>query len=323
MLRFVARLLVIAAALCGGVVAAAAQAYPSKPITLVCGQPPGSGPDIMSRLFAEIIGRSLGQRVLVLNRTGSGGIVAASSVAQAPPDGYTLLLVLNGTHTTVPAMQTMPFDPIKDFEFISLLYSSSGVLLVPAKSSAKTMSDFLSYARNKPGGISYGSPAIGSPAHLMGALLSESTGIPMTHVGYRGGSQIMIDLGAGMLDMTFTSSVQALPLIAQGQVRPLAVASETRLTQLPDVPTLKELGLGNVSVESWFGIAAPKGTPADIVARLNAELVKAAKDPLIVKPAEQDGVTLRTGPQEEIVKLLAADYDRLGGAVKRLQIKAE
>jgi tripartite-type tricarboxylate transporter receptor subunit TctC len=321
--RFVARLLVIAAALCGGVVAAAAQAYPSKPITLVCGQPPGSGPDIMSRLFAEIIGRSLGQRVLVLNRTGSGGIVAASSVAQAPPDGYTLLLVLNGTHTTVPAMQTMPFDPIKDFEFISLLYSSSGVLLVPTKSSAQTMSDFLTYARSKPGGISYGSPAIGSPAHLMGALLSESTGIPMTHVGYRGGSQIVIDLGAGMLDMTFTSSVQALPLIAQGQVRPLAVASETRLTQLPNVPTLKELGLGNVSVESWFGIAAPKGTPAGIVARLNAELVKAAQDPLIVKHAEQDGVTLRTGPQEEIVKLLAVDYERLGGAVKRLQIKAE
>jgi tripartite-type tricarboxylate transporter receptor subunit TctC len=277
----------------------------------------------MSRIFAEAMSQSMGQRVVVTNRTGSGGIIAAQAVAQAAPDGYTLLLVLSGTHTSVPAMQSMPFDPVKDFEFISLLYSSPGVMLISAKNPAKSLADYLAYARNKPGGVTYGSPAIGSPAHLMGALLSESTAVPMTHVPYRGGGQIMLEVVAGLLDLTFTSSVQALPQIAQGQLRPLAVAGSVRLKQLPDVPALQELGYGGASVESWFGIASPRGTSSDIIGRIGAEVNKAGRDPLVNKRAEQDGVTLRTGSREEIQKWLMSDYERLGQAVRRLQIKPE
>jgi tripartite-type tricarboxylate transporter receptor subunit TctC len=315
--------LLIAALICACAAGAMAQTYPSKPVTIVCGQPAGSGPDIMSRIFAEAMSQSTGQRFVVANRTGSGGIIAAHAVAQAAPDGYTLLLVLSGTHTSVPAMQSMPFDPVKDFEFISLLYSSPGVMLISAKNPAKSLAEYLAYARGKPGGVNYGSPAIGSPAHLMGALLSESTRVPMTHVPYRGGAQIMLEVIGGLLDLTFTSSVQALPQIAQGQLRPLAVAGTARLKQLPDVPTLQELGYGSASVESWFGIAAPKGTPGDILARIGAEVMKAGRDPAIVKRAEQDGVTLRAGPREEIQKWLLNDYERLGQAVRRLHIKAE
>ncbi len=315
--------LFVAMLACGCAVGAIAQSYPAKPVTLMCGQPAGSGPDIMSRTFAEVMSQSMGQRVLVNNRTGSGGIIAAEAVAKAAPDGYTLLLVLSGTHTTVPAMQTMPFDPIKDFEFISGVYTSSGVMLVSVKSPAKTLGEFLSFARNKTGGATYGSPAIGSPAHIMGALLSESSGVPMTHIGYRGGPQIMIEVISGLLDTTFTSSVQALPQIAQGQLRPLATAASSRLKQLPDVPTLAELGHGASAVESWFGLAAPKGTPNDIIARLAAEVAKASREPTIVKRAEQDGVALTAGSREEFMKLVASDYERLGRAVRRLNIKAE
>lgn len=313
----------IALAWCLCSASALAQSYPSKPITILCGQPAGSGPDIMTRVFAEVMSQNMGQRVLVSNRAGSGGLIAAQAAAQAAPDGYTLLLVLSGAHTAVPAMQKVPYDPVKDFEFISMLYASSGVLMVNANNPAKTLAELIANARKSDDGLKFGSPAIGSPAHLMAALFGEALKIPVTNVGYRGGGQILTDLIGGLLDFTFTSSVQALPQIKQGQVRPLAVAGPVRLKQLPDTPTLAESGLRHVAIESWFGMAAPKGTPKEIIDRLNAELVKAAKDPAIIRRAEEDSVALRIGPPAEIMKVLLDEADRLGGAVKRLNIKPE
>ncbi|HVG52078.1 MAG TPA: tripartite tricarboxylate transporter substrate binding protein [Xanthobacteraceae bacterium] len=311
-------------ALLAGAAGAFAQSYPSaKPIMIVCAQPPGSGPDTMARLYAEVMGRSMNQKILVSNQPGAGGVLAASTVAQAAPDGYTLLLVLNGTHTTIPHMQSLKFDPIKDFEFVSMLYSSSSILLVATKGPVKSFAELIDLAKTKPGGATYGSPAIGSPSHLMGALLAESTKIPMTHVAYRGGVPMLTDLVGGSIDFAFLSSLQALGQIEQGLVRAIAAADTRRFPQLPDVPTLAELGYGDVIVESWFGIAVPKGTPPDIIARLNAELQAASKDPAIIKRAEQDMATIRTGPRQEIDKLLAEDYARMGSAVKRLGVKSE
>ncbi len=323
MLRQILRTTYTAMAFYAFATGAFAQTYPSKPITILCGQPAGSGPDIMARIFAEVMTQNMGQRVLVSNRTGSGGLIAAQAAAQSTPDGYTLLLVLSGAHTAVPAMQSVPYEPVKDFEFISMLYASSGVLMVNAANPAKTIGEFIANARAKNDGLKFGSPAIGSPAHLMGALFGEATKLTVTNVGYRGGGQILTDLIGGLLDFTFTSSVQALPQISQGKVRPLAVAGPARLKQLPDTPTLQEAGFGQVAIESWFGMAAPKGTSPDIIARLNAEIVKAAKDPTILRRAEEDSVDLRAGPPAEIMKVLVEEYDRLGSAVKRLQIKAE
>jgi tripartite-type tricarboxylate transporter receptor subunit TctC len=305
------------------VAATHAQDYPSRPILILCGQPAGSGPDTMIRLYADVIGKNVGQRVVVDNRAGAGGIVAASALTQAQPDGYTLLLALGGMHTIVPAMQRLPFDPIKDFDFITLLYASSGLLLVPAANPAKSFSDFVADLKSKSGGAAYGTPGIGSPAHLMSAMLADRLAIPMTHIPYKGGGQIIVDLIAGRMDFTFISSVQAKPHVQEGTVRALAVGGPKRMDWLPDVPTLADLGLTDVAIQSWFGIAAPKDTPPGVTERIREEFVRASNDPLIIKRAAEDSATIMTGPRQQILDFLAYDYDRLGKAVRGFGIKAD
>jgi tripartite-type tricarboxylate transporter receptor subunit TctC len=316
--------LVLAMAMLLGVVSAAsAQTYPSKPVTIICAQPPGTGPDTMLRLFAEVMGRDMGQRVLVVNHPGAGGVLAANMAAKATPDGYTLFLVLGGMHTIAAAMQQMPFDPVNDFTFVSLLYSSSGVLLVPPNGRAKNFGELTALLREKGAGASYGSPAIGSPGHLQGALLADKMGVAAKHVAYRGGTELMRDLTGGLIDYAFLSTVQTIAPITQNQARGVAVASDTRVPALPDLPTLKELGYDGVAVDSWFGIGGPKGLPPEVVATIAKELVAAAKDPLIAKRAEADSVALIPGTQDAFMKLLTSDYERLSGAVKHLHIRAE
>jgi tripartite-type tricarboxylate transporter receptor subunit TctC len=303
--------------------AARAQDYPARPILILCGQPAGSGPDTMIRLYADAIGKNVGQRLVVDNRAGAGGIVAANALTQAQPDGYTLLVALGGMHTIVPALQHLPFDPINDFEFITLLYASSGLLLVPAASPAKSFGEFIAYVKAKPGGASYGTPGLGSPAHLMSAMLADRLGVPMTHIPYKGGGQIIVDLIAGRMDFTFISSVQAKPHVQEGTVRALAVGGPRRMDWLSDVPTLADVGLADVAIQSWFGVAAPKATPAAVTARIRDEFIKASDDPMIIKRAADDSVTIMTGSKQEILQLLAYDYDRLGKAVRGFGIKGD
>jgi tripartite-type tricarboxylate transporter receptor subunit TctC len=306
-----------------GTVGARAETYPSKPITIYCAQPPGSGPDTMARLYAEVMGRNMGQRILVVNQPGAAGTLAASTVSKAAPDGYTVLLVLGAVHTVVPAMQNLPFDPINDFKLISLLYISSGVLVVPPSSPAKNFAELASLLKSKGANATYGSPSLGSPGHVQAALLAEKLGVPAKNVSYRGGAQMMTDLIGGLLDYAFLSTVQAIAPINQHQARGIAIGTTTRMKALPDVPTLAELGYGDVVVDSWFGVAAPKGTPPEIIARLNAELRAASSDSAIVKRAEADQVAIVTGTSEEADKFLADDFVRMGNAVKRLGIKSE
>src|SRR5262249_42159258 len=230
---------------------------------------------------------------------------------------------LGGMHTIIPALQNLPCDPISDCEFITLLYASSGLLLVPTASPAKSFSEFVDYVRSKPGGTSYGTPGLGSPAHLMSALLAGRLGGPMTHIPHQGGGPNIFDLVAGRMDFAFISSVQAKPHVQEGMVRALAVGGPQRLDWLPGVPTLADAGLPDVAIQSWFGVAAPKGTAVTVTARIREEFIKASSDPRIIKRAADDNVTIMTGPKQEIVRLLAYDYDRLGKAVRGLGIKAD
>jgi tripartite-type tricarboxylate transporter receptor subunit TctC len=315
--------IVVALAIGVGATNAQAQTYPAKPITIVVSQPPGSGPDTMLRLFAEAMSRNMGQRVLVVNQPGAAGALAATTVAKAAPDGYTLLLVLGALHTIGPAMQKLPFDAINDFTFISLLYVSSGVLLVPPQSPARNFAELVALLKKKGADATFGSPAIGSPGHFQGALLAEKLGVPAKHVAYRGGPQLMSDLTGGLIDFAFISTVGAIAPIAQHQARGLAVGADEHVSALPDVPTLKELGYADVAFDSWFGIGGPKGLPPEVVQKIGTELVAAARDEQVRKRAEADHVALIPGSQEAFMKLLASDYDRVAGAVKRLGMKAE
>jgi tripartite-type tricarboxylate transporter receptor subunit TctC len=300
-----------------------AQSFPSRPITVLVGLAAASGPDIMMRAYAEVLGRDFGQRVIVDNRTGAAGIIAASALTQAQPDGYTLLLALGGTHTIIPAMQNMPFDPIKDFAFITLLYSSPGLLLVPATSPIKTFDELAAYLKAKPGGGTYATPGIGSPAHLMTAMLQDRLGVTLTHLPYRGGGQVMMDLISGRFDFMFLSSIQAKSFVLSGDVRALAVGGASKIAWLPQVPTLAELGYSDVALESWFAVAAPKDTPLPIIEVIRSAYVKASQDPLIIKRASEEGATIRTGSREEVMTLLLSDYERLGNVVRKYNIKSE
>jgi tripartite-type tricarboxylate transporter receptor subunit TctC len=321
------RYIALAAALVGVTVAGAnralPQAYPAKPITVIVAQPPGSGPDTIMRLFAEVMSRDLGQRVLVVNQPGAGGALAATTAVKAAPDGYTLLLVLGALHTIGPAMQKLPFDAIKDFSFISLLYASSGVLLVPPQSPANNLAELVELLKRKGANATYGSPALGSPGHFQGALLAEKIDVPAKHVAYRGGPQLLTDLTGGLLDYAFISTIGAIAPIAQHQARGIAVGSDERVSALPDVPTLKELGFGDVAFDSWLGLGGPKGLPPEVISRIGRALAAAAEDGQVKQRAAADHVALLPGSQDAFLKLLASDTERVTAVVKRLGMKAE
>jgi tripartite-type tricarboxylate transporter receptor subunit TctC len=277
----------------------------------------------MLRLFAEVMTRNMRQRVLVVNQPGAGGALAATTVANAAPDGYTLLLVLSALHTIGPAMHKLPFDAINDFTFVSLLHATSSVLLVPAQSPAKNFAQLVELLKRKGVNVSYGSPAFGSPAHFQGALLAEKLGVPAAHVAYRGGPQVITDLSAGLIDFAFSSTVGSIGPVAQRHARALAVGTRERMNFWPDVPTFRELGYQDLELDSWFGIGGPKGLPKDVQERIAQEIATAKQDPLIRNRAEQDYVELLPGSQEAFLKLLASDYERVGPAVKRMGMKPE
>ena len=232
-------------------------------------------------------------------------------------------MALTIVHTALPEVQKWPFDPVQDFEPIAPLYVSTGVLLVPPSSPAKSMKDLAAIAGSKPGGLSYGSPSYGSPAHLMGVLLQDRIGAKMTHIPYRGGSALAVDFLAGQMDFTILSYVQAKPLLEQQKARALAVASIERLAGLSDVPTLAEAGFADVAVPSWFGLVAPKGTPADVVLQLREEFQKATKDPLVAKRVKDENLQVLSGTAQDLANMIRSDIEKLGPLLKAHGIKAE
>ena len=324
MIHRIAKRVAVAAAIgLIGLAAAHGQSFPNRQIKILVSQAAGSGPDTIMRLYADAISRNIGSRVLVENRTAGGGVVAALGLKQSPPDGYTLLMALTIVHTALPEVQKWPFDPIKDFEPITPLYVSSGVVLVPTSSQARSIKDLAAFAASKPGGLSYGSPAYGSPAHLMGVLLQDRMGAKMTHIPYRGGSALAMDFLAGQMDFTILSYVQAKPLLEQQKARALAVAGPERLANLSDVPTLAEAGLAEVAVPSWFGLVAPKGTPADVVAQLREEFQKAPGDSFVAERMKDENLQVLSGTAEDLARMIRSDIEKLVPLLKAHGIKAE
>lgn len=259
---------------------AAAQNFPSKPITLVVPLAAGSTADISSRIVGAELAKVFGQTVVVDNRPGAGGTIAMAQVARAAPDGHTLAFISQGTHAFNPALYAkIDYDPVKDFAPITPIAAVSNVMIVHPSDPAKTALDVVARAREKPGSVNFSSGGAGTSHHMSGVLFGQMTGTEIVHVPYRGAPQGILAVMNGEVPLGFFNTPTVISQIKDGKLKALAVTSLTRSPHLPDLPTLDQAGVKGYDMVTWFGFALPAGTPASIVDRYHAEIARIAKDP--------------------------------------------
>lgn len=256
-------------------------AYPEKPVTLVVPYPPGGMGTTFGNMVSESLTPALGQRVLVEYKPGANGALGAGAVAKSPADGYTLLMAVNSTMTINPSLYAkLPFDPLKDFSPVSMVFTSANILVVNSNSPVKSVKDLIALAKAKPGKLFYGSAGNGSTPHLSGEMFRQLTGAPVAHVPYRGSGPAVVDLLGGQLDFMFVDTA-VLPHVQAGKLRALAVTGKKRLGAAPDILTMEEEGVKGFYVDTWYSITAPAGTPPDVIERLNAEVAKMVNSPAV------------------------------------------
>jgi tripartite-type tricarboxylate transporter receptor subunit TctC len=277
----------------------------------------GGSSDVVMRLVSAKVSESIKQTIVIENRPGGGGNVAALALKNAPPDGYTLMMGHTGTHAINATLYPdLKFDPIKDFQPITALISFNNILLVPEASPAKTAVELVAFAKTKPDGLTYGSQGVGTGGHLLGVILAKQTGIKLVHVPYRGVAPAVTDMVAGRVDMMFSSYLTASPHIKSGKLRMLGLAGAQRHPLIPDVPTMAEAGFAGVEMEQWFGLFAPAGTPDPIVRRLNREFVAALQSNEVNKTLLPQGSIIIPGTPEDLAARIARDVVALGKVVK-------
>jgi len=298
--------------------------YPNKPVSIVVPGAPGGGGDFTARLLADELTKSMGKSFVVDNRPGAGGNIASTYVARAQPDGYTLLLAYSGTHVANPALfSNLQWDPIKSFTPVALLITSPQVIVVSNNVPAKTLTEFVAYARANPGKVNYASSGNGTLQHIGSELLAFRTGTKMVHVPYKGAGAALSDVLSGRVELLITTPPAVVAHIRGGSLRPLAIASKTRHPMLPDVPTTSQAGVQDVELDAWFAIYAPAGTPAPVVNRLVGEIEKAVKSPEFKRRAEESGTYATfTGPAD-LDKLTRTELSYWSDIIKKLNIKAE
>ena len=270
--------------------AAYAQAYPSKAVRLIVPFAAGGSTDIIGRTVAQKLNETWGQPVLVDNRPGGSTVIGTDVVAKAPPDGYTLL-VTPAPFTIVPSLTTtkLPYDPAKDFEPITLINTTPLVVVVNPGVPAKNVKELIALAKSRPGALNFGSSGSGGSNHLAGELFDAMAGVKMVHIPYKGNAPALTDLVGGHVDLVYNGLTSALPFIKSGRLRALAVTSLNRAGALPDVPTLDESGLKGFQAVAWNGLTAPARTPKDVVAKVNADVVKIVKSPELIERLKADG----------------------------------
>ena len=296
---------------------AAAQSFPSKPVRIVCPFPPGGGVDITARAIALELSPLLGQPVVVDNRPGAGGNVAAGEVARAAPDGHTLLLTLNALHAISPHLYAkLPFDAMQDFSFITPLVSFNNVLVVSPGSAAKSVQELVAAARLAPGKLTFASSGNGTNIHLVGELFKSMAGVDIVHVPYKGSAPALTDLMGGSVAMMFDTIPSAVPHVKSGKLRALGVTGSRRSPLLPEVPTIAEAGLPGFEVLSWYGLIGPAGMSRELVRRLNAEAIRAAQSGTFRGRMEPLGFDIVTSTPEKMMEMLRADSARWAGVIK-------
>jgi tripartite-type tricarboxylate transporter receptor subunit TctC len=307
-----------------GVHAQDATNYPSKPLTFVVPYAPGGSSDTRARMLAAKMTTYLGQTIVVENKAGGGGNIGTDMIAKAAPDGYTFGIGNFAPLSVNKAMMAkVPFDAAKDLAPIVLIERGPLVLVVPETSQFKTFQDLVGYGKAHPDKMTFASAGVGGAYHLAGELLSEATGVPMVHVPYKGGGPATTDLLGGHVSFMFDMAPAVLPHIKEHKMRALAVATDKRLPQLPDVPTLGELGLKDMAMSNWFGLVAPGKTPKAIIAKLNEAANRALKEPEVAQAIQGPGNIIGGGTPEQFATFVAGETARWSKVVKEKQIKAD
>ena len=301
-----------------------AQAYPTHSIRLVVPFPAGGTTDILARAAAQKLSESLGQAVVVDNRPGAAGNIGADLVAKSAPDGYTLLMGTVGTHAINPSLYAkMPYDHVKDFVPVVLVAGVPNVLAVYPAFPVNSVAELIALAKSKPGTINFASSGSGTSIHLSGELFKTMAGVDMTHIPYKGSSPALTDLMGGQVQIMFDNLPSSLPLIKAGKLRAIAVTSLKRAPALPDVPTISESGLPGFEASSWFGVLAPAGTPAPIVAKLNADVNKWLQSPEAREQLLAQGANAAGGTPEQFAAHIRAETEKWAKVVKASGAKAD
>jgi tripartite-type tricarboxylate transporter receptor subunit TctC len=304
---------------------ALAQTYPTQTIRIIAGFPPGGGIDLSARLMTDPLKNALGQTVIVENRTGAAGMLAANTVAKAPPDGHMLLMATSGEIAIAPHLYQgkMTYEPFRELAPIALIGIVPCVVVVADATPVHNPKELIAYAKANPGKLSFSSSGVGNPQQLAGELMNMMAGTNVLHVPYRGAAPAVTDVATGAVTMSFTSLAAALPLIKGGKLRAVAVTSKDRMPQLPDVTPLSEgaPGLAGYELLNWFGMFATGGTPQPIVDRLNAIVNTALKDPAIADKLVPQGIVPRPMNAAEYKKFVAAESEKFGKIIVQANIK--
>ena len=303
---------------------APAQAYPNRPVRDIVPFPPGGGVDIVTRIVASKLSEFLGQTIVVENRPGAAGTIGATMAARAAPDGYTLFTCQIASHAVSPALyKKLPYDHIKDFVPIARLGTTPNVLSAHPSLPPKSVSEFIAYAKARPGKINYASPGVGTSPHLTMELFKMTTGIDLVNVSYKGGAPALVDMLGGHVLVMFANLPEHLPSIVAGKLRALGVSTAKRSPQLPDVPTVAESGVPGFEVMVWYGLCAPAGVPKPIVAKLNADVVKTLNLPEVQERLAQNSIEAAPMTSDQFAAFIQSETMKWAKVVKDAGVTAE
>jgi tripartite-type tricarboxylate transporter receptor subunit TctC len=316
--------LVAALALLNGSGATAQTAYPDRPIKMIVPLAAASAVDVAARIVTQKMAEDMGQQIVIINQPGAAGLIGAEQVARAEPDGYTIGGFNDSIMTMVPNLHSnLRWDILRDFEPVSLVATVEWGLIAGNQTGYRTAADLIAAAKAAPGMIDYSSGGPGSPQHLAMAMFASAAGITLTHVPYKGATQAATDVASGQIPVGFQGLGTVAALVRGGQLRLIGVTTEKRLPQFPDVPTVSESGLPGFLFNSWFAIMAPAGTPKDIVARLNAEVLKAIGDPEVRRKLEELGFSVRGTSPGELDKLTREQLAKYARVIEETGIARE
>jgi tripartite-type tricarboxylate transporter receptor subunit TctC len=296
------------------------QSYPSRAIRIVVPFPAGGGVDTMARILGNKLSEQVGQPVLIEHRPGAGGNLGADAVAKATPDGYTVLLTVNGLAISPSLYRTLPFDPLTAFAPVTQVAASRFVLAGSPKMEAATIQEVIALARAKPGSLNYGSSGVGAPLHLQAEMFKHSAGLDIAHIPYRGDAPMLTALLSGDIQIAFMPMSTGVPQVQNRQLRGLAITGRDRLTALPDLPTLLEAGVKGLEDGSWYGLFVPAGTPPDIVARLQRDTAEVLKSPDVVERLRSSGNEPVGSTPQQFEALFKADIGKFAKIIADAKI---